>query len=67
MCSECGLPKQKCICEVASEILEANEELFEDLAELEAQEKPNARRCLGCYFFNCQCRKGLNAKASKPR
>lgn len=61
-CEECSLDKERCICNAYEEFIEENQQLMEDLAELEAKERPNAKRCISCYFFNCRCIRGLNAK-----
>ena len=62
MCNQCGIVTENCVCEVVDHFLDENDDFSSDLAELEAQDKKGAKRCLACYFFICQCAKGLKAK-----
>lgn len=61
VCCECGVDKRECVCDHVDVFLEDNQELMDDLAELEAQEKKQPR-CLTCYFFVCRCKRGLRSK-----
>lgn len=60
-CPDCAQEPQGCICAQVEDFFEENAELMEDLAELEAQEN-GGKRCLACFFFNCQCMKALRGK-----
>lgn len=57
-CKDCKLESTACICPTVDEFFKENRELMEDLAELEAKEKPGAVRCLACYFYGCRCLSG---------
>ena len=61
-CEACRLEHDRCICPFVDKFFEDNRHLMDDLSELEAREKPEAKRCLACMFFDCRCGRGLERK-----
>lgn len=61
-CAKCLQRVKPCICVEVDKFFDENRHLMDNLAELEAREKPNARRCVACHFFDCRCSTGLRKK-----
>lgn len=64
-CKNCEQVGAKCICTAVDKFFDENRHLMDDLAEQEAREKPGARRCHGCMFFECRCQSGLARRIKK--
>lgn len=64
-CKDCEQTEQECICAFVTKFFKDNGHLMDRLAELEQMDKPQAKRCLSCFFYHCKCYHGHKKRLEK--
>lgn len=55
-CTGCNISIDMCVCNEEYDFTEECQDIVEDMAEIEAQQKLRLHRCKDCLFFVCRCR-----------